>query len=1370
MIRRIIPLTLFIFIATFAIAQAPKTIKIETANNPNLVVACPPGANPDAGTSSQTLFPNAQSNDVLFLCLGDSLDIQHFGGDLSGDPQPISAPGFSYVFYTCAPTNAGPTSNDILNDPCHLVITPGMVTAVQSGVDIDGNATFFNQGQIQNVLNGGSPMTVTYAPVTLDDFAAFGFDPDPNTGESGPCINVNTSDAFTVTYLNAIDGTNINTSVNGNCTGSFTVTGGLPELDASTYTNVSITLSTDPSVEADIDGANFTHNDVIEFTVPQSGTYNVVIEDDKSCAANFTIDMGSCQDVVFIGGDEFANPASTICVPITVNNFTDVSSFQYTISWDPAVLQLASNGPPDVNTSGALADMQFGLPPVPGNALTVSWFDATFIGESLANGTEIFELCFDVIGAAGSSSPITFSGDLTQIEVLGPDPNNGTNLQPLGFNGSNGSVTVAGNIVLTFTSCSSLSGFADVGTFTVNAAGGIPPYSFTWVNTMDASIFGSDGIFTSGGSATIGDNSPAGDIPLPPGTYEITLTDNNGDMQIANVEIFDVAPLGVSINGVDPTCANTPDGMMELDNLPLDGVAPHTIVWSTMDMNVNSITGLLPGVYSVTVTDAAGCSRIDQDQLNASAIIIDTVSLQHVTCNGPGNDGAIIVSASGGVINPGSDYDYAWDNAAVGPNAGNLIPGTYCVSVTDDNNCQVVQCIDINAPSPPVVVSWDSVTVSCPTDMDGSLTVNADEGNSAIDSYTWDPAQPGADETITGLGPGTYYVTITAVDGCFVVDSATLFAPTPLVVDSTAFVIPNCPGDNNGSATVFVSGGTFPYTYTWSTGAVGMNQSVLPALFGDSTYTVTITDSGSCGDEVVASITVDNPTPIDVQFVNPTPVSCNDGIPCDGTAIAIASGGTVGTGLYDYNWPSGEMESDVIQSMAMQLCQGPNIIEVNDGVCSVLDTVIIGAPDTLELDLVATDITPASCFGAIDGAVTAIAEGGTPGYTFQWTNPNVNGPTITDQAAGNYSGILTDANGCTHQYNVEIPEPMPLIPAIANSEDVNCNGSANGSIEVSWSGGNAGNATYAWTDNVSTTSVGNNLAVGIYTITVTDEMGCNGIVSDTLNEPPPIVFVLDTIVPPACFGFQTFISLDTVYGGTGGNNAPFSFQVESGPITQALNGSVPVLAGTYTISIFDATPNFGCSTDTTITINQPLPVQVDLGDDIEIELGDSIEIDAIINAPAGADSIVWSPLTALTCIDSACTEVSVMPLETIAYNLMVTDANGCVGTDDILVEVDKNRNVYIPNIFTPDGDGFNDIFQVYTGAGVENISFMKVFDRWGEQVYEGIDILPGDNTTDGWNGFFKGKVMNPAVFVYIIEVEFTDGIVLLYRGDVTLMH
>jgi gliding motility-associated-like protein len=128
------------------------------------------------------------------------------------------------------------------------------------------------------------------------------------------------------------------------------------------------------------------------------------------------------------------------------------------------------------------------------------------------------------------------------------------------------------------------------------------------------------------------------------------------------------------------------------------------------------------------------------------------------------------------------------------------------------------------------------------------------------------------------------------------------------------------------------------------------------------------------------------------------------------------------------------------------------------------------------------------------------------------------------------------------------------------------------------------------------------------------------------------------------------------------------------------------------------------------------------------------------------------------------------PLDDVVYTLLVTDANGCFGSGDLLIEVDPSRNVYIPNAFTPNNDGINDIFGPFTGTGVRRIQNMQIFDRWGELVFFEDDFLPDPLGTTGWDGRFGGSVMNPAVFVYIISVEFTDDQVLTYKGNVTLLR
>ncbi len=238
--------------------------------------------------------------------------------------------------------------------------------------------------------------------------------------------------------------------------------------------------------------------------------------------------------------------------------------------------------------------------------------------------------------------------------------------------------------------------------------------------------------------------------------------------------------------------------------------------------------------------------------------------------------------------------------------------------------------------------------------------------------------------------------------------------------------------------------------------------------------------------------------------------------------------------------------------------------------------------------------------------------------------------------------------------------------------------------------------------------------------------------------------------------------MDTVYGGTGG---PYLYTVD-GFNFNLTSQPTSTLAGDITLEVIDAAGV--CSATEEIFIDEPDPIIVDLGPDVEIQLGESYDITPMVTPLGALDSLLWTPTTSLSCTD--CLDPTATPTDDITYTLLVTDSNGCFGSDDLFIDIDPNRNVYIPNIFSPNGDGTNDIFTPYTGPGVSNIESMMIFDRWGELVFQANDFIPDELGSNGWNGVFRGKVMNPAVFVYVIKVTFTDGVELRYKGDVTLVR
>ena len=1361
MTRRVIPLTFLLFIATFLSAQKPESVRVQRPTDPRSQLTCPGGVNPNAGTTQQALFPSAQSNNVRFLCFNDSMNITHNQDwDLTGDPNPGTQAGIGYIFYNCQPTVTGPELSDIESDPC-LITTPApppppfaQFWLFTDENEWNGNTFFWNSNNVEfppgnfitlmDFFNGGSPIEITFAPVTVDDFFANQYEVDGN-GTQGGCLNVNTNDAFSVVFLNPITASNLNTNAGANgCGGSFTIEGGLPEFDGSNYSapNISITLSTDPTVEGTPTGT-FTHGDIFQFSVPQPGMYDIVIEDGVSCGLGFQMDMISCSPVTFNIPDSFALMGNTVCMNITVEDFTNVVSFEFQIQWDNSVLSFNSImagalGPPDLTFNDLT------------NSVAISYFNSSFTNISFADGTTLFQVCFNVIGNPGDISPLTFGpGAAGAVEVAS------TEGYQFDFNGQNGSVTVVSNTVtLNLTSCAGRMTTQNTGTggFTIEVIGGLPPYTFNWQQQGNPGNNGSGNISVINGSANING--------LPPGTYDVTVTDAAGDIQVGSVTIVDADPLLPITTIRHPTCPGDMNGAFIITSIT-GGVSPYIVEWSTGSMNPDSIFNLGQGSYGLTVTDQNGCSIVIQQTIGAPAIVITEDNVTNVSCTGNGMDGSITVSATGGT----SPYQFAWSNGGTGPTINNLAPNQYCVTVTDDRGCTQESCIDVTTPMPPMVTSFDSVSVTCFNDTNGALTVNATPGSAPIDTYTWQfpggATMSGA--TINGLSAGTYIVSITSTDGCVTVDSASLFAPGPVVIDSMVGTPPTCPNDLNGSASAFVSGGTPPYTYNWSTGLNGP-FSVLPSV-GPGTYYVTVTGANNCN-QAIDSVIVESPPRIDGVITNSTPVSCNNIFTCDGTATAIASGGTTGTGFYNFFWSNGETTNNAMSSTATQLCAGQNWLIVTDTDCAS-DTFFfdIGAPPVLTFDPDSTRSIPVSCFGGSDGAATIGGRGGTPGYSYLWET-GANGPRIDNLPIGSYGVTITDVQGCTFATTIQVTQPDTLIATIdpTNTMDITCNGDADGQIAILPIGGTP-SYTYTWQPNVATSSTAVALDAGLYMATVTDANGCTDTVSWVVNEPPPVDAIVNNPPPPICHGGFTFVTIDSVFGGDGG---PYMFTVDNGPPRPSTQ-NFQVFAGVHTVTVIDGS---GCSEDYMIDVMQPPPVVVSLGVDIEVQLGDTAILRPNFTSSVPIDSLLWSPVEDLTCLNVDCSQVEVGPLTTTQYTLTVIDADGCIGIDDIIVEVDKNRNVFIPNIFTPDNDGINDFFTPFTGPGVVAINFMRIFDRWGELVYERTGPFLPDNTTDdeGWDGSLKGKRMNAAVFVYLIEVEFVDGIKLLYRGDVTLLR
>ncbi|RMD68117.1 MAG: gliding motility-associated C-terminal domain-containing protein, partial [Bacteroidetes bacterium] len=251
-------------------------------------------------------------------------------------------------------------------------------------------------------------------------------------------------------------------------------------------------------------------------------------------------------------------------------------------------------------------------------------------------------------------------------------------------------------------------------------------------------------------------------------------------------------------------------------------------------------------------------------------------------------------------------------------------------------------------------------------------------------------------------------------------------------------------------------------------------------------------------------------------------------------------------------------------------------------------------------------------------------------------------------------------------------------------------------------------------------------------------------------------------ISPTCAGqFDGTIVIDSVKG------AKFPLTLEFMGALIPLDGlpyALPGLgAGTYELAITDAS---GLTVTTTVALPDPPELYLDLGGTIEVFLGESVKLQpTVTGTPA---SWQWSPPDYLDCTDCP-SPTAVMPLQTITYTAVVADTAGCTATDSVLVLVKKQRAVYVPNVFSPDGDGFNDRFYVQAGPEVARLRDFRIFDRWGNLVFQAAQMAPNDYGA-GWDGTWKGQPAQQGVYVYTFVVEYLDGTTQRYRGDITLVR
>jgi gliding motility-associated-like protein len=758
------------------------------------------------------------------------------------------------------------------------------------------------------------------------------------------------------------------------------------------------------------------------------------------------------------------------------------------------------------------------------------------------------------------------------------------------------------------------------GTATVNIVGGNGPYTILW---------------TPGGQTT---TTATG---LCPGSYIVDVTDANGNNCSEVATVTQPAPILINSSFVKPTCFGFCNGSITAN--PVGGVVPYTYSWSPTNQTTATATGLCAGTYTVTVTDAYRCTKTKIIILQQPTLLIPNGSSVNVLCFGQCT-GSVSVNPSGGT--PPYSYNWSPTNATTSSISG-LCAGTcHTVTITDANGCDTTFSACIT--QPPQLTGNITTTnnpVPCNGNCNATATINAAGGVPPY-SYSWAPGGQ-TNATATGLCAGTYTVTTTDANGCTRTNTVTITQPTQLTATQSQVNI-LCNGFCTGTATVNASNATPPYSYSWNTTPAQTTATATGLCAGS--YTCTVSDLNNCSIQVTFTLT--QPPALQVQSSQTNPLCFNQ---CNGTATVSVSGGTPN---YSYSWNTTPVQTT---STATGLCAGSYTCTITDANnCTTTATFTITTPPQLTST---TSQQNVPCFGFCNGTATVNVSGGTPGYNYSWTPTNQTTQTATGLCAGNYTCVITDANGCTIQRTFTITQPPQLTLSIS-ATSLACNGDCNAIVTTVVGGGTAP-YNYSWAPGNQTTPSITGQCAGSYTVTVTDANGCTRTANITINQPTALTLIT-AVNPCSCFG----ICNGSASGIAGGGTPPYTYTWSPGNQTTAtITGQC---AGSYTLTVRD---NNGCTAQQVVTITQP--TQIQLGMNItNVTCNSNCDGSATTNVSGGTAPYTYS------WMPGNFTTTSISNLCPGSYTLTVTDANSCSAQQIFLIQQPPPLNATISQTTT----------------------------------------------------------------------------------------
>lgn len=891
-----------------------------------------------------------------------------------------------------------------------------------------------------------------------------------------------------------------------------------------------------------------------------------------------------------------------------------------------------------------------------------------------------------------------------------------------------------------------------------------------------------------------GQNTPAVS-GLPVGTYSVTV--NGGGACTATADF--VVPDNRDVPVIDGQITNVlcfGDLTGAIEQNVTGGTPPFSFNWSpSITGNPEDPAGLAAGVYQVTITDPLGCTATQTYAITQPATAVSLVCVQTATVTFPGlSDGIATLTISGGTppyvvsTTPGATQSGVQPGDLV---FNSLSEGQYAVVVTDANGCPITCDFRITPEICETVIGnmSDALLENCGPgcleatydalgqflDPDDVLQFILHEGSGAQivneiarsnqPEFCFDPA--------TMQYGTTYYIAAVAGDNdgngnVALNDYCTVIAAgTPILFKEIPVPVIAPPGNLNCvvDAVTLSGSSSINATFSWTTGngtlAGDPSQASVQAT-SEGTYTLTL-DANGC--TAATAVLVNDFTNQPTATVIASP---DDVLDCKINEIILA--GTI-EGSLDANaiWLSG----------GMVFANGTTVTIDTPGayVFVILDTISL-CTDTAFVDIDEDQafpplfINPPAILSCTNTSITLSGGSPIPGVTFNWvqvigtdTVPVGSGPSVPVTQPGTYVLIGVDpVNNCNNSTEVAVIAVLDAPVADAGQGfTIACFGETE-LLDGTASTGEPG-LLFMWSSADGIVASGAGTATptisqpGTYTLVVTNPgNGCTDVAEVVIPPDAPIA-ILEVIQPP-CEGDKGVIRIDTFIGG----KPPVQYSFDGGVTFTQATVFNNLSAGVYSILAVDA---IGCSATVEATIVDAQPFLLTLDPRVYLKLGDSYLINTVSTIQANLiGSIQWTPSTGLSC--DTCLNPLATPPRTQQYRVVAVSQAGCRAEAGILLIVDRDIDVYVPNVFSPNNDGENDWFTVYANPKhVINIKALQIFDRWGNMVFQRTDFPPNQNEM-GWDGSHRGDAMNPAVFVWYAELELADGTVELFKGDVTL--